>query len=107
MNNCLVETYKNPDRPPFWTIWLGWMVYDVLMILEGLVHLVTLNFIVPTWTMRFACWCVKMECQYMIKRKNKQTENHWTRVKAEHTSTVKHGVENRKHTEQFTGGRNL
>ena len=67
MNNCLIDTFKNKNRPPFWFIWAGWMVYDVLMIFEGLVRLISLNFFMPTWTFHFICWHSKK----LLQLKNK------------------------------------
>lgn len=72
MKNCLIETFKNKKRPPFWMIWTGWMLYNFLMILEGLARLLSLNFWMPNWTMNIVCWSSKQQCNWMIKNKEKK-----------------------------------
>ena len=56
MNNYFIKTFKDKIRPPFYQVWLGWLVGSILTILCNCINISTLCFWRPFWDYKFIIW---------------------------------------------------
>lgn len=56
MKNTLIETFQNKNRPNFFFLWGGWMIYSIISVVENLIRLIALQLYMPNWSMDFIFW---------------------------------------------------